>query len=49
MTTEHKTDLINALGNEKADLINCIDKSKKEIIFWVVGVGLLQLALYILS
>ncbi len=49
MTTEHKTDLINALGNEKADLINHIDKSKKEIIFRVVGVGLLQLVLYILS
>ncbi len=44
-----KTDVVNRIETIKADLIDRIHKSKTETIIWIVGVGILQFVLSIIS
>lgn len=46
---EDKIDLINRIDNAKTDLIDRIYKSKTETVVWIVGIGILQFMLTILS
>lgn len=49
MTKEDKTELIKQIGENKTGLIDRINKSKTETIIWIVGIGILQFILTVLS
>ena len=49
MTKDDKIELIDRIKNDKAELIDRINKSKTETITWIVGIGILQFILSILS
>lgn len=49
MTRKDNAELIKHIGENKTDLIDRINKSKTETIIWIVGIGILQFILTILS
>lgn len=49
MTKDDKIELIDRINGTKAELIDRINKVKTETITWIVGVGILQFVLSILS
>jgi hypothetical protein len=49
MTKDDKVELIDWINRDKIELIDRINKSKTETIAWIVGIGVLQFILSILS
>ncbi len=46
---ETNVELIECVNKMQAELIDCIDKAKTETITWIVGIGVLQFLLSILT